>query len=151
MIFLSRPKCHQTSVIPSATYGWNTIYRQRWDIARSPVSPHFSSLRFVCFWLRSGADEVVLFERATFLVISHVTDKHHADVHRFEKISNMVKQFKLSVSKTGQEVMGMMVRYICLFFVVSNHDPPPLPRLSYDKVFSQNWCFFFFSHLSGRY
>jgi len=42
------------------------------------------------------ADEVVLFERATFLVISHSTLKEHPDVHRFEKISNIIKQFKLS-------------------------------------------------------
>jgi Ras-related GTP-binding protein A/B len=43
-----------------------------------------------------GADEVVLFEKATFLVISHATQKQHSDVHRFEKISNIIKQFKLS-------------------------------------------------------
>jgi len=42
------------------------------------------------------ADEVVLFERATFLVISHSTKKPHHDIHRFEKISNIIKQFKLS-------------------------------------------------------
>lgn len=57
----------------------------------------------------SEATEVVLFERATFLVIAHVNgsetvsndrDQHAPppppDVHRFEKISNIVKQFKLS-------------------------------------------------------
>ena len=37
------------------------------------------------------ADEVVLFEKATFLVISHATHKEHEDVHRYEKISNIVK------------------------------------------------------------
>lgn len=42
------------------------------------------------------ADEVVLFEKATFLVISHAVLKEHKDVHRFEKISNIIKQFKLS-------------------------------------------------------
>lgn len=38
------------------------------------------------------ADEVVLFERATFLVISHAVSKEHGDVHRFEKVSNTIKQ-----------------------------------------------------------
>ena len=38
---------------------------------------------------------MVLFEKATFLVISHATHTAHADVHRFEKISNIIKQFKL--------------------------------------------------------
>lgn len=42
------------------------------------------------------ADEVVLFEKSTFLVISNSTRKAHGDVHRFEKVSNIVKQFKLS-------------------------------------------------------
>ncbi|CAN0247267.1 unnamed protein product [Ascophyllum nodosum] len=57
-----------------------------------------------------GADEVVLFERATFLVIAHHTEVPHDDIHRFEKISNIVKQFKLSVSKTSHEFRGMMVK-----------------------------------------
>ena len=42
------------------------------------------------------ADEVVLFERATFLVIAHSTRREFQDIHRFEKISNIIKQFKLS-------------------------------------------------------
>jgi hypothetical protein len=40
--------------------------------------------------------QVVLFERATFLVISHSTRAEYTDLHRFEKISNIIKQFKLS-------------------------------------------------------
>lgn len=42
------------------------------------------------------ADEVLLFERATFLVISYCQRQHHRDIHRFEKVSNIIKQFKLS-------------------------------------------------------
>jgi Ras-related GTP-binding protein A/B len=42
------------------------------------------------------ADEVILFEKTTFLVISHSTRKDHVDTNRFEKISNIIKQFKLS-------------------------------------------------------
>lgn len=42
------------------------------------------------------ADEVLLFERATFLVISHCERRAHRDIHRFEKVSNIIKQFKLS-------------------------------------------------------
>jgi len=49
------------------------------------------------------ADEVVLFEKATFLVISHATHKEHSDAHRYEKISNIVKQFKLSCSKAAPQ------------------------------------------------
>jgi len=45
------------------------------------------------------ADEVVLFEKNTFLLISHSSRRNMQDSHRFEKISNIVKQFKLSCGK----------------------------------------------------
>uniref|UniRef100_A0A2K5C376 Ras-related GTP-binding protein n=1 Tax=Aotus nancymaae TaxID=37293 RepID=A0A2K5C376_AOTNA len=56
------------------------------------------------------ADEVLLFERATFLVISHYQCKEQRDVHRFEKISNIIKQFKLSCSKLAASFRSMEVR-----------------------------------------
>jgi Ras-related GTP-binding protein A/B len=56
------------------------------------------------------ADELVLFERATFLVISNVVRRPHADVHRFEKVSNIIKQFKLSCSKSAAHFSTMQVR-----------------------------------------
>lgn len=58
----------------------------------------------------SQADEVVLFEKATFLVISHATHKEHNDLHRYEKISNIIKQFKLSCSKTQSQFKSMEVK-----------------------------------------
>jgi len=61
----------------------------------------------------SDADEVVLFERATFLVIAHTTTQREInqfDAHRFEKISNIIKQFKLSCGKTQAQFQGMEVQ-----------------------------------------
>jgi Ras-related GTP-binding protein A/B len=57
-----------------------------------------------------NADEVVLFERSTFLVISHHDAKPHEDQHRFEKISNIIKQFKLSCIKTNYKFESMVVK-----------------------------------------
>lgn len=57
-----------------------------------------------------NADEVVLFERSTFLVISHFELKKHEDQHRFEKISNIIKQFKLSCIKTNYKFESMVVK-----------------------------------------
>jgi Ras-related GTP-binding protein A/B len=54
--------------------------------------------------------QVVLFERATFLVISNAVRIAHSDVHRFEKVSNIIKQFKLSCSKTQAQFQAMEVR-----------------------------------------
>lgn len=56
------------------------------------------------------ADEVVLFEKSTFLVISHYDRVNHEDVHRFEKISNIIKQFKLSCIKTHFSFKDMVVK-----------------------------------------
>ncbi|KAG2199702.1 hypothetical protein INT47_012838 [Mucor saturninus] len=46
-----------------------------------------------------GADEIVLFEKTTFLVIANSATIHHPDVHRFEKISSIIKQFNLCTRK----------------------------------------------------
>ena len=44
------------------------------------------------------ASEVVLFEKSTFLMVSHTKQSRHpsTDKHRFEKLSNIIKHFKLS-------------------------------------------------------
>lgn len=59
------------------------------------------------------ADEVVLFEKNTFLLISHSSRRAMEDTHRFEKISNIVKQFKLSAGKVKTSFRS--------FFVKSHH------------------------------
>jgi len=67
--------------------------------------PSLSSLRahLNSFLVLSSASEIVLFERTTFLVISSVTNDKDApdaewDERRFERISTMVKAFKLGCS-----------------------------------------------------
>jgi Ras-related GTP-binding protein A/B len=57
-----------------------------------------------------NADEVILFERSTFLVIAHHNRGNYADEHRFEKISNIIKQFKLSCIKTNYKFDKMAVK-----------------------------------------
>jgi len=56
------------------------------------------------------ADEVVLFERNTFLLIAHASRKAMQDAHRFEKISNIVKQFKLSCAKVKTSFRSFQVK-----------------------------------------
>uniref|UniRef100_A0A914RIF0 Ras-related GTP-binding protein n=1 Tax=Parascaris equorum TaxID=6256 RepID=A0A914RIF0_PAREQ len=62
-----------------------------------------SRLEVVCIFVVSLSDrsmnrffKVMLFEKATFLVIAQAQITQHRDVHRFEKVSNIIKQFKLS-------------------------------------------------------
>lgn len=56
------------------------------------------------------ADEVVLFEKNTFLLISHSSRRKMQDSHRFEKISNIVKQFKLSCAKVKTSFRSFQVK-----------------------------------------
>lgn len=97
-------RCFKTSIWDETLYkAWSDIvYSLIPNIKR--LESHLDEFCGIC-----DADEVVLFERATFLVISHATRKTHADVHRFEKVSNIIKQFKLSCSKTNAQFQGMTV------------------------------------------
>ncbi|ETP54556.1 hypothetical protein F442_00782 [Phytophthora nicotianae P10297] len=105
----------RTGQLPTVCFGtsiWDeTLYRAWSSIVYSLIpnmqdlEKHLNSFCSIC-----SADEVVLFERATFLVISHATHTNHRDIHRFEKISNIIKQFKLSCSKTQAQFQGMEVR-----------------------------------------
>lgn len=56
------------------------------------------------------ADEVILFERATFLQLACHSRRQHLDEHRFDKISNIVKQFKLSCIKVGANFTRIELR-----------------------------------------
>lgn len=56
-----------------------------------------------------NTSQVVLFERVTFLVIAQCSRKQHHDVHRFEKISNIIKQFKLSCGRSQSQPLSMHI------------------------------------------
>ena len=58
------------------------------------------------------ADEVLLFEKSTFLIIAHAQRTDHRDIHRFEKISNIIKQFKLSCIKLAAQFTVRLYLYI---------------------------------------
>jgi Ras-related GTP-binding protein A/B len=103
---------------------WDETLYKAWSEIVTNLIPNIGLLEnhLQNFCRICDADEVVLFERATFLVISHaqitaspedptLTQRtEHFDAHRFEKISNIVKQFKLSCGKAQSSFQGMEVR-----------------------------------------
>lgn len=127
--------CYGTSI-------WDETLYKAWSEIVTNLIPNISLLEshLQNFTRLCDADEVVLFERATFLVIAqaqmvesnggtsqddsidpaagndeliasnHVQRTAHFDAHRFEKISNIVKQFKLSCGKAQSQFQGMEVR-----------------------------------------
>lgn len=81
----------RTSIFDETLYkAWSSIVYAMIPNIRT-LESHLATFTELC-----DADEVVLFERATFLVVSSCSRKPHADVHRFERVSNIVKQFKLA-------------------------------------------------------
>ncbi|CAG2191217.1 RRAGA_B [Mytilus edulis] len=108
---LSKPlncTCFATSI-------WDETLYKAWSNIVYQLIPNVQQLESMLanFANIIDADEVLLFERATFLVISHCERKPHSDVHRFEKISNIIKQFKLSCSKLAATFQSMEVRNSC--------------------------------------
>ena len=128
-------QCFGTSI-------WDETLYKAWSEIVTNLIPNLSLLETHLnnFCRICDADEVVLFERATFLVIAHaqassdnselgdgtlddneeqpveegavvhINRTPHYDAHRFEKISNIVKQFKLSCGKAQSQFQGMEVR-----------------------------------------
>ena len=95
-----------------ATSIWDETLYKAWSSIVYALVPNSETIeKNLAFISKStGADEVVLFEKATFLVISHVTNTEISDVHRFEKISNIVKQFKLSASKQHATITNVEIK-----------------------------------------
>lgn len=94
-----------------ATSIWDETLFRAWSSVVHSLIPNVKVLEnsLEQFAEQCEADEVVLFERASFLVISSVSRRPHGDRHRFEKISNIVKQFKLTCSKGQGQFQGMRV------------------------------------------
>ena len=108
LVRLSKPlqcSCFKTSI-------WDETLYKAWSSIMYQLIPNVQELEtnLARFAEIIHADEVLLFEKATFLVISHHERRIHKDVHRFEKISNIIKQFKLSCSKVAASFQSMEVR-----------------------------------------
>lgn len=108
---LSKPldcTCYRTSI-------WDETLYRAWSNIVYMLIPNVKALELSLTYFANiiDADEVLLFERATFLVISahRCQKKQHRDGHRFEKVSNIIKQFKLSCSKLGAKFQSMEVRF----------------------------------------
>uniref|UniRef100_A0A1B6BZJ0 Ras-related GTP-binding protein n=1 Tax=Clastoptera arizonana TaxID=38151 RepID=A0A1B6BZJ0_9HEMI len=105
---LSKPldcTCFRTSI-------WDETLYRAWSSIVYMLIPNVKELETSLKQFANiiDADEVLLFERATFLVISHCERRKHRDIHRFEKVSNIIKQFKLSCSKVAALFQSMEVR-----------------------------------------
>jgi len=102
------PICFQTSIWEETLYkAWSRIVYSLIPNAET-IQQHLNQ-----FMKITEAEEVVLFEKATFLDISHTTQERSEDVYkdgqRFERISNIIKMFKLSCMKSGTALQSMRI------------------------------------------
>lgn len=58
------------------------------------------------------ADEVLLFEKATYLVIAHSVRKPHNDNKRFEKVTNYIKQLKVNANRYCANLQSLKMEII---------------------------------------
>ncbi|XP_017712840.1 PREDICTED: ras-related GTP-binding protein B-like [Rhinopithecus bieti] len=80
------------------------IFKEREEDLRRLSRP----LECSCF--RTSIWDETLYKVTVNKVISHYQCKEQRDAHRFEKISNIIKQFKLSCSKLAASFQSMEVR-----------------------------------------
>jgi Ras-related GTP-binding protein A/B len=91
---------------------WDETLYQAWSQIVQQLIPKMpfiqDTLRQICEV--SGCDEIVLFERSTFLIITCFNKAGRKDILRYERVSNIVKQFKLSCNKMGASIDSVFVK-----------------------------------------
>lgn len=99
------------SVVCFPTSIWDDTLYKAWSNIVNMLVPDVDLLHrqvsFICEMCE--ADEVVIFEKNTFLVIAHSSRAHLDDDHRFERISNIVKQFKYSCGRAQTHFQSFQI------------------------------------------
>ena len=111
--------CFSTSIWDETLYrAWSKIVYEA--IPNAAFFEH--QLHLLCKMI--DCKELVIFERSTLLAIFHISHDFQniiVDPHRFEKISNILKHFKLSCTKFNSQFSNLQLKtsvfsaYICIF------------------------------------
>ncbi len=68
-----------------------------------------SSLQQIC--QITQCEEIILFEKSTFLIIAYYQKTTDAkNISRYERISAIIKLFKISCNKAGSEINSLMIQ-----------------------------------------
>jgi len=91
---------------------WDETLYEAWSSLVHQLIPNIEAVESALHMFAEliEAEEVILFEKATFLVISKWERGGQKDEHRFEKISNIIKHFKLSCTKLADNFSSIEVR-----------------------------------------
>ena len=98
-------QCFPTSIWEISLYkAWTNIVSELTMNLKS-IKQSLKNFSKVC-----GVEEVILFEKNTFLLLCSFTDKEIKDEQRFEKISHIIKKFKLSCMTTNSRFESMIIQ-----------------------------------------
>ncbi|XP_036985876.2 ras-related GTP-binding protein A-like [Artibeus jamaicensis] len=108
LLRLSRPlecACFRTSI-------WDETLYRAWSSVVCQLLPNVRQLEedLSAFARIIEAEEVLLFESTTFLVIAHYQHGERRDARGAERISNIMRQFRLSCGKLAAAFQSMEVR-----------------------------------------
>ncbi|CAD8136723.1 unnamed protein product [Paramecium pentaurelia] len=95
-----------------ATCIWDETLYKAWSQIVQNLLPDrdiiHNSLKSFCN--QCNCDEVVLFEKQSYLVIDFVDVNEKKDILKYERISNIIKQFKLSCKMASIDIKKIMVK-----------------------------------------
>lgn len=98
-------KCFPTSI-------WEVSLYKAWTDIVSTLIMDMKSLKLALgnFAEACNADEVILFEKSTFLLTCNHSRIKITDDQRFEKISHIIKKFKLSCINTKSQFQSLVIK-----------------------------------------
>ena len=125
-------KCFATSIWEFSLYkAWTEIVSSLvidMDLLKSSLN----KLAEAC-----NAEEVILFEKSTFLLTCHHSNKENLDDQRFEKISHIIKKFKLSCLNTKSQFVGITIKSHHLTFIVNEFTKSTYVMMIFDNSNSE--------------
>lgn len=98
-------KCFPTSI-------WEVSLYKAWTDIVSTLIMDMDSLKagLANFAESCNAEEVILFEKSTFLLTCHYSKNQLSDDQRFEKISHIIKKFKLSCINNKSQFQSLVIK-----------------------------------------
>lgn len=104
---------YQFTLTGFATSIWDESLYKAWSAIVGSLMSNMGSLQHELeqFAKASGTQEVVLFEKTTSLLVAHASDSisNSADPKRFEKISNIIKSYRQSVSRLKTQLQSISI------------------------------------------
>ena len=102
-----------------ATTIWDVSLYNAWSSIVQTIMPNLQSINqsLERFCKVIECDEIILFEKSTFLIVAYykhendtIKEEDPKNILKYERISTIVKQFKLSCNRVGSEISMMSIQ-----------------------------------------